>query len=323
METTPLMTAIALFVFAVALEYGVALLFWCVQRRSRAVRAVALILVSLVGCFAGLAIPAENKALRLAAVLLDLFVALRVYSYSQAGRTSSLGDFLRFLSIGLISPHLVHSRARQTTKASPASELPRVAIALLIIPIVWVLARLLVLTEAGKHSWILNHLIVVVAFMIVLQSVGQCCWRLWRMLGLRSKPLVDNVVLSLTPAEFWRRWSWPMHLWLYRHVFIPAGGRAHFYRAVFAVFLANALLHEVVAFVGLGRVTGHWTLCFLLGALGVVVSPSIENLARRGMAAQIAARVITIVFLIVMAVPAFVGINYFLPLYYKKLWLMW
>jgi len=322
-DTAQLRVFPASFVLALLLEYAAALAFWFIQHQSRALRNIAIVLVALIACIAPLAIPVENTNLRLAAVLLDLFVALRVYSYSQTSRSSSLGDYLRFLSLGLISPHLAYSATRYTVKASLKSELPRIAIALLIIPTVWFLANHLVLTKAGKNSWIVNHLIVVVAFVIIMQSVGKCCWGIWRLMGLRSKPLVDNVAFSLTPAEFWRRWSWPIHAWLYRHVYIPAGGRRHFYRATFLVFLVSALLHEVVGFVGLGRVTGHWTLCFLFGAIGVVVSPTIERLARRGTSSRIVARIITVMLLMVMAVPALVGIHYFVPLYYKWVWLMW
>jgi len=57
--------------------------------------------------------------------------------------------------------------------------------------------------------------------------------------------------------------------------------------------------------------------------LGVVVSPNIERLAHKGKVARLAARVITLLLLMVMAIPALVGINYFVPLYYRHIWLMW
>jgi hypothetical protein len=318
------MNPLILSVFAIVLTYVVALAFWHIQMRSRILRTSVLVSVIIIACFAGFAIPAKDKILRLITAGLGLLVAIRVYSYSQAGRTNaSFTDYIRFLSIGLLSPHLLYSPARYTTKASPVREIPRVAIALAVIPVTWAAAKYLVLTEAGRNSWILNHLIVVVAFVIIFQSVGQCCLGVWRMLGLRSKPLVDNVVFALTPAEFWRRWSWPIHTWLFRHVFIPVGGRHYFFRATLAVFLASALMHEVMAFVGLGRMTGHWTLCFLLATLGVLASPVLESFARRGIAAQIVTRIITMVLLVITAIPAFVGINYFVRLYHKDIWLMW
>ena len=305
------------------LIYGVALAFWFIRVQSRVLRTSVLVSVVIIACLAGLVIPVEYRIFRIVAALFGLFVAIRVYSYSKASRTDGLLDYVRFLSIGLLSPHLLHSPARDTTKASPIREIPRVVIALAIIPATWVMAKHLVLTEAGRSSWILNHFIVVVAFVIISQSFGQCCLGVWRLLGIRSKPLVNNVVLSLTPAEFWRRWSWPIHTWLYRYIFIPAGGRSHALRGTLAVFLVSAVMHEVLAFVGLGRVTGHWTICFLLGALGVVVSPGLERLARRGIASQIAARIITMMMLTIMTIPAFIGINYLVRLYHGNMWLMW
>jgi hypothetical protein len=305
------------------LTYGVAIAFWLIRGRSCVLHTSVLVSVVIIACFGGLVIPAEDRILRLIAVALGLFVAIRVYSYSQANRTNGFIDYIRFLSIGLLSPHLLYSPTRYTRKASPLREIPRIAIALAVIPVTWIVAKYFILTEAGRTSWILNHLIVVVAFVIIFQSIGQCCLGVWRILGIKSKPLVNNVVLSLTPAEFWRRWSWPIHTWLYRHIFVPAGGRRHVLRAVLAVFLVSAIMHEVLAFVGLGRVTGHWTICFLLGALGVAVSPGLERFARRGIASQVAARIITLTMLVITAIPAFVGINYFVRLYHNDMWLMW
>ena len=313
------------FAGAIVLTYGGAFLVWPALRKSGFARWGSVTTALLVAAFSFLIVPAEARVLRACAFAIGGFAAIRIYSYSQAERRGGFLDYVRFLSVALLSPHLLYSPARCSSlgTVSIGREALRIAVSAPVIPLAHTVAKRLVLTEMGRSSWILNHLIVIIAGVVIFQAGGQCALGIWRMLGLRAKPLVDNVLLSRTPAEFWRRWSWPIHTWLYRHVFIPAGGRRHAARATLAVFLVSTLLHQAISLAWVGRVTGHWAMCFSIGAVGVLLSPALEALANRGTASNIAARFLTMVLLTAMATPGLIAINYVVPLYHKEIWLMW
>ena len=179
-------------------------------------------------------------------------------------------------------------------------------------------------TPAAKVSWLLNHLIPLAGFVVIMQSFGQCNLGLWRLLGMHvRRPVADNILLSRTPADFWRRWSWPIHLWLYRYVYEPSGAKRHHGRAVLTVFLVSGLLHEVLAGVAIGRVTGHQTLYFMTSALGVLASPMLLRLERFGVMGEIAMRGVTVLFLAASAAIMFASFDMILPMYQKHTWLNW
>jgi hypothetical protein len=114
-----------------------------------------------------------------------------------------------------------------------------------------------------------------------------------------------------------------MHLWLYRYVYQPAGGKRHVVRAVLAAFAVSGLLHELLAYAAIGRVTWHQTLYFMISALGVLASPGLEWLGQLGLIGQILMRTITLTFLATSAALMFVTIHYVFPIYVKQIWLMW
>jgi hypothetical protein len=140
------------------------------------------------------------------------------------------------------------------------------------------------------------------------------------------RPVNDNILLSRTPADFWRRWSWPIHGWLMRYVYHSdiGGGRRHHVRATVLAFLISGIGHEILFFAAIGRATGHQTLFFLLNAPAVLASGAMERFARRhGVVGEIAIRAATILFLVLASPLMFVSFHYVLPIYMKRIWLMW
>ena len=91
-------------------------------------------------------------------------------------------------------------------------------------------------------------------------------------------------LLARTPAEFWgRHWNtWVNHL-LYRHVFLPAGGRRHPVRGTLAAFAASAAFHEYLVDVGTLRFSGWMAAYFLVQGLLVVATATkrVRRFARR------------------------------------------
>jgi len=265
----------------------------------------------------------ELRIIRAAIAVLVTIASLRIYSYVRERPRRGTRDFLDFVSLALFSPHLVYSPHRYHSQPTPrAREIARMIVALAVIPLTWISINRLIHRFAVDSFW-LNHLLLVIGFVIIMTAFGQFSLAKWRLRGLRAKPLIDNILLSRTPADFWRRWSWPMHAWLFRYVYLPAGGTRHWIRAVLAVFFISALLHEILAFAAIGRATGHQTIFFMLSGLGVLASPMLERLARFGIAGRIAMRTITLSFLAVTAMFMFATMNEIVPLYVKRAWLMW
>jgi D-alanyl-lipoteichoic acid acyltransferase DltB (MBOAT superfamily) len=186
----------------------------------------------------------------------------------------------------------------------------------------WLVLRL-IFEGPGRDHWLLNHLLLVVGFVVVMTAFGQVNLGLWRLLGVRARPVMDHIWLARTPADFWRRWSWPIHLWLYQYVYIPCGGRRRAFWALLAVFAFSGLLHELIAFVASGRITGHQSAFFGLSAAGALASPLLERIGRRGLVGEALIRLVTLLFLVASSALMFVTVDAVLPLYATRWWLMW
>lgn len=261
---------------------------------------------------------------RFLVTVLAMLSAGRIYSYLRERKRRGARDFFDFLSIGLLSPFLVYTDHRYDARPRHVGrQIARMLIAVVLIPVTVIGANRLIRSDASRNSWIVNHLIVVAAVAVVMSAFGQFCYAKWRLRGLRVRPLMDNILLSRTPADFWRRWSWPIHLWLYRYAYLPAGGKRHELRAILWVFFVSGVLHELLAFIVLGRVTGHQTLYFMISALGVLASPSLERLTQFGWIGEALMRAITLTFLAASSAVMFVSLHYFMPIYVKHIWLMW
>ena len=310
---------------ALLLAYAVAILAWLLQRRAGASSPT----VAAVWCVCVLACSAlvffeQDHVVRALTFTCGSLIALRTYSYCFAAAPCGLADFLRFLSVGMLRPYLVYSPTPPlSVRASLPWELLRMTVASGMVVITWLVARQLITVGPGRHSWLVNHLILVVGFTIVMTSFGQASLALWRLMGLRVQPVARQIWLARTPADFWRRWSWPMHHWLYQYVYLPCGGRRRVALSVLAVFAVNGILHEVLAFVATGRLTGHQSAFFGISAVGVLASPMLEAVGRCGFFGEVLIRLVTLLFLAASAALMFATIDAVTPLYATRSWLMW
>jgi hypothetical protein len=114
--------------------------------------------------------------------------------------------------------------------------------------VVWSAATRLLATHPANASWLVNHIILLAGFVVIIQSFGQLNLGLWRLLGLRARrPVADNILLSRTPADFWRRWNISLSTWFRDYVYIPLGGSRStgglWIRNVLATFLLSGLWH--------------------------------------------------------------------------------
>ena len=321
------MPALAHILILAGVSYGFALLAWPLFRS----RFVSIPFAPDALIFAAILLAAflardQSAAARGLIAIFGLIVLLRVHSYGCSECVGGFGDYAHFLSFGPLAPHLTYLAGRRPEMDSPAAQpgrIMRFSAAVVLIPLSWSLASHLLAMPWSQNSWLINHLIFAGAFVLVMSAFGQCATAVWQIQGSAHKALVDNILLSRSPAEFWRRWSWPMHLWLYRYVYIPAGGKPHHVRATLMVFLISGLLHEFIAALAIGRITGHQMLFFMVSAVGVLISPALERIERRGLVPNAMARAFTLSFLVASSALMFATLDYILPVYYKHVWLLW
>lgn len=312
---------------ALAIMYAGALLAWVGLRASSAAIRVSSGIAALLACvFAVIVVPLDLPVVRTPVAIIGLVAALRVISYWIEGGRAFLREYFVFISFGMIQPRLLYriTGRRANVRPQVGREIARMLIGVAIIPAAWMLAGQLIVSDAVQRSWLLNHLIVAAALVVIMQSLGQVLWGLWRLQGFMFvRPVADQILASRTPADFWRRWTWVTHAYLWRYVYLPLGGRRRHIRAVMGVFIVSALVHEFLFAIVLGRATGHQTLFFLISGVGVLASPLLERLGQRGWAGQALMRLITLSFLASTAALFLVTVNSITPIYVKSIWLMW
>jgi len=148
------------------------------------------------------------RIIRGLASIVVIITALRIYSYVRERKRRGARDFFSFISVALISPHLVYTAHRFDARPrQPLRQIVRIVVGIVLIWLALVVSKPLILSDASIRSWWVNHLIVVGAFVVIMQSFGQVMYGKWRLRGFRVRPLVDNILLSRTPADFWRRLS--------------------------------------------------------------------------------------------------------------------
>ena len=120
-------------------------------------------------------------------------------------------------------------------------------------------------------------------------------------------------------SEFWRRYNYRIHDWLYRNVFQVTGGRRAPVRSMVLVFLVSGVFHELMFGIATSRFTGYQLAFFALQAPAALASGRLERLARRGgVAGKVIAHGSTILFLAVTSVLFFDGVGKVFPFIYAS-----
>ena len=76
-----------------------------------------------------------------------------------------------------------------------------------------------------QSSPAMDHVIRVVIFIPVIESISRVLYGFERLAGFDTTPIIRNAYLSRSVSEFWRRYNYRLHDWLYRNVFQATGGR--------------------------------------------------------------------------------------------------
>jgi len=271
-----------------------------------------------------LLIPSANLGLRAASAFASGDITFKMVEYFRHWRNVQRGivlrNYYRFL-IPFPVLSVVYPRHKRPL-LRPQSPWPQVlrlfggivgcAMALLAI-------RALSRIALVQSSFALNHAVMLLTFVLAIESLSRALCGLERLAGFDTTPIIRNAYLSRTVSEFWRRYNYRTHEWLYRNVFQATGGRRAPVRALLLVFLVSGLFHEVMFAVATSRLTGYQLAFFTIQGPAALASGRLERLARRGgIAGKITAHGATVLFIAVTSVLFFDGVSKIFPFIYAS-----
>ena len=165
-----------------------------------------------------------------------------------------------------------------------------------------------------RSNFALNHAVMLPTFVLAIESLSRALCGLERLAGFDTTPIIRNAYLSRTVSEFWQRYNYRLHDWLYRNVFQATGGRRAPVRSVLLVFVFSGVFHEAAFALATSRLTGYQFAFFAIQGPAVLASRHLERLARGGgIAGRITAHGVTILFLSVTSVLFFHAVSEVFP----------
>ncbi|MBS0205950.1 MAG: acyl-CoA acyltransferase [Planctomycetes bacterium] len=174
-----------------------------------------------------------------------------------------------------------------------------------------------------RSSFAVNHAVMLVLFVVAIESLSQALYGLERLAGQNPTPLINHAYLSQTVAEFWDRYNTRVHAWLTDNVFRPAGGIRSPVRGIFAAFFVSAVLHELAFGIATSRFDGYQFVFFMSQAPAVFVALRLKRVTRRwGIAGSILCHFTTIIWFAVSSMFFFHGVDRVFPFVYAcQTWL--
>jgi hypothetical protein len=310
-------------VLAVLIAYGCAAVAPLLRSRLRG-RAGALVGWCLVPIVLAcpLLIPSANVGLRAASAFASGDITFKmVESFRHWGhgeRGLPLREYYRFLiPFPVLSAVYPDHKRRLLRPECPWPQVLRLLGGVVGCALALLALQSLSMVALVRSSFALNHAVMLLAFVLAIESLSRALCGLERLAGFDTTPIVRNAYLSRTVSEFWRRYNYRMHDWLYRNVFEATGGRRAPVRSVLLVFLVSGLFHEVAFALATSRLTGYQFAFFTIQGPAVLASGRLERLARRGgIAAKIMAHGATVLFVAVTSVLFFDGVSKIFPFLY-------
>jgi len=275
---------------------------------------------SAIGCLAcPLLIPADEVGLRAAAVFVSVELVFKMVDFlrhrGRAWDGHAAREYCRFLiPFPILAVVYPNHKCRLACPDRPWPHILRILGGSAGVAAGLVILMTISMNTVVQSSPVLDHAIRVLIFVPVIESISRVLYGFERLAGFDTTPIIQNAYLSRTVSEFWRRYNYRLHDWLYRNVFLATGGRRAPVRSVLLVFVFSGLFHEAAFALATSRLTGYQFAFFAIQGPAVLVSPSLERLARRGgLAGQIAAHGVTILFLSVTSVLFFHGVSEVFP----------
>jgi hypothetical protein len=269
-----------------------------------------------------LLIPSANLGLRAASAFASGEITFKmVESFRHWGhgeRALALGEYYRFLiPFPVLAAVYPDHKRRLPRRESPWPQILRLLGGIVGCTLAVLVIRALSGLATVRSSFALNHAVMLLTFVLAIESLSRALCGLERLAGFDTTPIIRNAYLSRSVSEFWCRYNDRVHDWFYRNVFQATGGRRAPARSVLLVFLVSGLFHEVVFAVATSRLTGYQLAFFAIQGPAALALGRLERLARRGgIAGKVAAHGATILFVAVTSVLFFDGVSRIFPFFY-------
>jgi hypothetical protein len=233
-------------------------------------------------------------------------------------RSIALRDYYRFLiPFRVLAAVYPDHKRRIRHPQSPWPQVLRLFSGIVGVTLALLAIRTLSQIPLLRSSFALNHAVWLLTFVLAIESLSRALCGLERLAGFDTTPIIRNAYLARTVFEFWRRYNYRIHDWLYRNVFQATGGRRVPVRSLLLVFLVSGVFHEVLFALATSRLTGYQFAFFTIQGPAALVSGRLERLARRGgIAARILAHGATLLFVAVTSVLFFDGVRKIFPFIY-------
>ncbi len=177
--------------------------------------------------------------------------------------------------------------------------------------------KFLAQVPAFRQSFVLDHVVKLLLFVVTIESLAQASLGVERLLGYDTTPIVRWAFLSKTVGEFWYRYNNRVHRWLHYNVFIPCRGFGAPIRGVLLTFFASAVLHELMFGIATSRFDGYQFAFFMLQAPAVLISQRIAQVRTRHQTIlREINRLLTILWFTVSSILFFHGVDRVFPDYY-------
>jgi hypothetical protein len=271
-----------------------------------------------------LLIPSAKVGLRAAAAFASTDIAFRMVDYfrrwADVERSIVLREYYRFLiPFPVLSVVYPDHKRRLLRAESLWPDLIRVSggTAGFVIALLTIIATSRV--ALLKSSFVLDHVVMLLVFVLGIESLSRTLCGIERLAGFDTRPIIQNAYLARSVAEFWQRYNYRMHDWLYRNVFEWTGGRRAPIRSVLAAFAVSGIFHELAFALATSRLTGYQFVFFTIQGPAALASRKLERLARRGgIAGKVAAHGTTLLFLAITSVLFFDGVSKIFPFVYAS-----
>lgn len=235
-------------------------------RHPGALACVLIMVLTIVAAMAPLSPPAV-----MGIVAVGLFLVLKVLTFLS--QTHSEGRWYDLLAWCFATPTL--NAADFLTGRRPGAAVRwRSEFQLPLAFVIFGLATLIYVVPVLKsQSPVLAGYAAIAALLSVLHfGLLHLVVSFWNLAGFKLRPLMNAPWASSSVTEFWgQRWNTAFRDLVHRHAFLPILRRHGQTCALFTVFLASGLIHELAISVPARAGYGGPTLYFLIQAVAVLV----------------------------------------------------
>jgi D-alanyl-lipoteichoic acid acyltransferase DltB (MBOAT superfamily) len=313
------------FLLALIVSYGCAVVAPLIRLGSSgrpAILTVWCLVPVVLAC--PLLIPSPSLGLRAISAVFSVDIAFKIVDYFRRWDRWDRATVVRNF-YGLLIPFPVFAvvypeqRRRLTRAENSWPHVLRMVVGIAGVVVAILILRGLSTSVLIRSSFALNHAVMLVMFVVAIESLSRVLYGLEHLVGFDTTPIIRNIYLSRTVSEFWRRYNNRIHDWLYRNVFQPTGGRRAPVRSVVLVFLVSGVFHELMFGLATSRFTGYQLAFFSLQAPAALASGRLERFAKQGgITGKFVAHGSTILFLAVTSVLFFNGVHTVFPFLYES-----